>query len=133
MAYNKTTWKTGDTITAEKLNNNEDGTKVGADFAGSFYMVPFEYDSTSEKYIPSNESDTFAALSEKIESGILVMGIIENTMVPAAAVTADDTITNITFSLIRYLVVTGELFVTCVNMSSGAIANEFGTLSISAL
>lgn len=133
MAYNKTTWKTGDTITAEKLNNNEDGTKAGADFAGSFYMVPFEYDETTEKYTPSNENDTFAALSEKIESGILVLGIIEYTIVPAAAVMAGDTITNVTFSLIKNLGTTGELFVTCVNMSSSATTNEFGTLSISAL
>ena len=29
MAYNKTTWQTGDTITAEKLNNIENGIEYG--------------------------------------------------------------------------------------------------------
>lgn len=29
MAYNKTTWQTGDTITAEKLNNMENGIEYG--------------------------------------------------------------------------------------------------------
>ncbi len=32
MAYNKTTWKTGDVITAEKLNNAENGIAAASPF-----------------------------------------------------------------------------------------------------
>ena len=42
MAYNKTTWKNGDTITAEKLNNLEEGVAGASSTGGGVFIVEVE-------------------------------------------------------------------------------------------
>ena len=39
MSYTKTTWETGDTITAEKLNNIEDGVEAASSGSGGPLIV----------------------------------------------------------------------------------------------
>lgn len=80
MAYNKTTWATGDTITAEKLNNNETGTKTGADFADMFFIVNFTWednDLTADK--------TFAEILTAFSAGKKILFIESETVSIAIA------------------------------------------------
>lgn len=45
MAYTKTTWQTGDVITAEKLNHMEDGLAIAG---GTLVIGGFTYDTENE-------------------------------------------------------------------------------------
>lgn len=48
MGYNETTWKNGDVITAEKLNNLEKGVEAATTLVADYY-----YDSGAETYYSS--------------------------------------------------------------------------------
>ena len=53
--YNKTTWNTGDIVTAEKLNKLEDGVANGNNWVFLYARMQLEYD------VPSGEQGTMSA------------------------------------------------------------------------
>lgn len=61
MAYNKTTWETGDVITAEKLNNAENGIAAAASTVG-VYPIIVEY-SGNTATLNKKYSEIYAALA----------------------------------------------------------------------
>lgn len=67
MTYNETTWKTGDKITADKLNNIERGVNCATGLVVSFY-----YDTTSETFYADK---TFGEVRKTFESGTPVFFI----------------------------------------------------------
>lgn len=66
MAYNKTTWASGDTITAEKLNNIENGIEASSGGSGSL-VVTFTYDN-----IAYSADKTFTEITTAINEGLTV-------------------------------------------------------------
>ena len=67
MAYSKTTWETGDVITAELLNHAEDG--IAAASAGSSMIVDFTYADGSV-----TASESFADVEAALKAGTVVFG-----------------------------------------------------------
>lgn len=65
MSYTPTTWETGDTITAEKLNNMEQGI-AGA----SVFKVTFTWDSDDTTFVPDK---TYAETLAAFNAGSLVL------------------------------------------------------------
>lgn len=65
MAYTPTVWETGDIITAEKLNNIEEGIA-----AAGAYIVPIVMDSETNLYILQASFDDISAA---VSAGRLVM------------------------------------------------------------
>ena len=63
MGYNETTWKTGDVITAEKLNNLEKGVE-----AATTLVVGYYYDSDAETYY-GNDGVKFGDIRKAFLSG----------------------------------------------------------------
>lgn len=65
MAYVKTTWQTGDVITAEKLNKMEDGIEAGQGFfiSGTWSEVSGEHWYTFDK--------TFTEIKAAMDAGIM--------------------------------------------------------------
>ena len=48
MAYTKTTWETGDVVSAAKLNNIEDGVEANSEAATNLFgLIADEYDATA--------------------------------------------------------------------------------------
>lgn len=70
MAYVKTTWETGDVITAEKLNNMEGGIEAGQGFimTGTWSEVGTENWCTFDK--------TFTEIKAAMDSGIMPVFLI---------------------------------------------------------
>lgn len=66
MAYEKTEWKSGDTITAEKLNKIEDGIAEGGGSTGPLYFNIDNYDEEADNYI---SNVTFGEIYEAFKIG----------------------------------------------------------------
>ena len=64
MSYNKTTWQTGDIVTAEKLNNIENGIASG----GGGLKIAVTYDEATDTY---SLDKTYAEIKEAINKGIV--------------------------------------------------------------
>ena len=72
MAYNPTTWNTGDTITASALNKIEQGI-VGAESSGGGYdaeLYIYHSNSTGDDYEVTLVSGTFADIADKLDDDI---------------------------------------------------------------
>lgn len=71
MAYNPTTWGTGDTITASALNKIEQGI-VGAESSGGYDAELYIYHSisTSDDFEITLVSGTFADIADKLDNDI---------------------------------------------------------------
>lgn len=71
MAYSKTTWKKGDKITAQKMNNIENGIEEAASGGTSTGFLIIE-----DEYPPNDDTirlnKTFAQIFEALDSGIPV-------------------------------------------------------------
>lgn len=67
MAYTPHTWTTGETITAEKMNNIEEGVQSSGEYDGVVSISHVGYD-TSTPTIISIERGTFANLYAKIQN-----------------------------------------------------------------
>ena len=77
MSYTPTEWKTGDVVTAEKLNKLENGI-----ISGTVYM-PINYDAETEQYsIEASYND----LMSMIENGQSVFGIMDTDNAPEGTV-----------------------------------------------
>jgi len=74
MSYTETTWKKGDAITAEKLNNIEGGIKANENAISqggtSLMTVTYTYDSGTRV---STTQATFGEVLEAFENGVTVM------------------------------------------------------------
>lgn len=74
MSYTETTWKKGDAITAEKLNNIEGGIKANetaiSQGGTSLMTVTYTYDSGTRVY---TTQATFGEVLEAFENGVTVM------------------------------------------------------------
>ena len=67
MAYSPTTWQTGDTVTAEKLNNMEQG------IANAVLMLEYELQDPSDPFGGTIIREaTAGAIYEKIQAGAVV-------------------------------------------------------------
>ena len=80
MSYTPTTWATGDVITAEKLNNMEDGIVNAGSGTSIGNTVVFEFTATqdpesNDKYIVSTDA-TVAEVKNAIKDGKLCVGQI---------------------------------------------------------
>lgn len=71
MAYEKTTWTSGDVITAEKLNNMEDGIENASD--GNAFVVTI---SQHEFGGTATADKTYAEIEEAFQQGRDVRGIL---------------------------------------------------------
>lgn len=69
MSYEKQTWTTGDTITAEKLNNLEDGVSGN----GGVVLVTVTYDEQNYQ-----ADKTFSEILEAIQNNLIVKVIYTN-------------------------------------------------------
>lgn len=76
MSYTETTWKKGDAITAEKLNNIEGGIKANENAISqggtSLMTVTYTYDSEMNR---CTTQATFGEVLEAFENGVTVMFI----------------------------------------------------------
>lgn len=74
MSYTETTWKKGDAITAEKLNNIEGGIKANENAISrggtSLMTVTYTHDSETRLY---TTQATFGEVLEAFENGVTVM------------------------------------------------------------
>ena len=74
MSYTKTTWKTGDVITAEKLNKIEDQVAANEEAISqggtNLITVTYTYDSETALY---TTQATFGEVLEAFENGVTVM------------------------------------------------------------
>ena len=74
MSYTKTTWETGDVITAEKLNNIENGIEANetaiSQVGTSLMTVTYTYDSETKV---STTQATFGEVLEAFENGVTVI------------------------------------------------------------
>ena len=80
MSYTPTTWATGDVITAEKLNNMEDGIVNAGSGTSAGNAVVFEFTATqdqesNDKYIVSTDA-TVAEVKNAIKDGKMCVGQI---------------------------------------------------------
>ena len=66
MTYNKTTWASGDTITAEKLNNIENGIEASSEASG-LLVVTFTHDN-----VTYSVDKTFAEITTAINEGLTI-------------------------------------------------------------
>ena len=72
MSYTPTTWVTGDTITATKLNKMEQGI---ADAGGGYdFVITGEWDGYDWTNL-SLESGSYSALATAIQNGTIIKGI----------------------------------------------------------
>lgn len=75
MAYEKYTWQTGETITAEKLNHIEDGISdieggsSGGDSNGFFVIRTIDYDLDEGTW--SRVNKTFSQIADAMQQGML--------------------------------------------------------------
>ena len=77
MSYNKTTWANGDVITAEKLNNIEDGIAGAGGGDGGIYIIHAESSSTDNDFSVTVEENV-ADIKNAIESGLnVIMDIVD--------------------------------------------------------
>lgn len=73
MSYTKNTWVTGDTITATKLNNMENGIEAAAgDFSGFDLVIWYDYGTWTPTLVKGN----YASLRQKIVEGSPVAGLL---------------------------------------------------------
>ena len=74
MSYTKTTWQTGDTITAEKLNKIEDQVAANEEAISqidtSLMTVTYTYNNETERY---TTQATFGEVLEAFENGVTVI------------------------------------------------------------
>ena len=57
MSYEKHTWETGETITAEKLNNLEDGVASGGEGSNNFFVkFTITYDQSGNPIVTSDKT-----------------------------------------------------------------------------
>lgn len=74
MSYTKTTWETGDVITAENLNNIENGIEANetaiSQIGTSLMTVTYTYNSETRV---STTQATFGEVLEAFENGVTVM------------------------------------------------------------
>lgn len=86
MAYVEHEWVNGETITAEKMNNIEEGIAEAAQSGGDKY-APYDfviwnhYDENSGDWIYEAVKGTFAELKTALLSGALVVGLSAYTYV----------------------------------------------------
>ena len=66
MSYTKTTWVTGDTVTADKLNNIEDGIEA-LDMASAPLVFEIECDTDEQTYTIKSSPMTPSSLVELLE------------------------------------------------------------------
>ena len=78
MSYTKTTWQTGDTITAEKLNKIEDQVAANEEAISqidtSLMTVTYTYNNETERY---TTQATFGEVLEAFEDGVTVIFVTE--------------------------------------------------------
>lgn len=74
MSYVKTTWTTGDVITAEKLNNLEDGVDAGGAFIINFVVEFDEYGNPTATADKTYEEAIAAYNAGKVVLGFLDLG-----------------------------------------------------------
>ena len=75
MSYNKTTWVNGDVITAEKMNNIEDGIEGASDGGGADPLViNGEYDSQTSKITLDTKWETIYSAFEANRPIVLAYG-----------------------------------------------------------
>ena len=78
MSYTKTAWSTGDTITADKLNNIEGGIEANETAVSAIdtspMIVTYTYDSEADKYTTQT---TFGEVLEAFEDGVTVIFVTE--------------------------------------------------------
>ena len=72
MGYNKTTWQTGDTVTAEKLNNMENGIAAN----DKFFMTSIVYYEDGDY---SEIQNTWQELYNAMEAGKIIYCLDHNT------------------------------------------------------
>ena len=72
MSYEKHTWETGETITAEKLNNLEDGVASGGSGDNNNFIVPIVYDNVEDVY---STEVTFSQIMDAYESEKTIIGV----------------------------------------------------------
>lgn len=70
MSYNKTNWQTGDVVTAQKLNNIEEGIET-AD--GKIVVVNISYDIDEGQRIISGDK-TYAQMQTLCNNGAILIG-----------------------------------------------------------
>lgn len=71
MTYTKTTWANGDVITAQKLNNLENGVEAANNFGGAFYVTFTETDDNGTIICNKTGTEINTALNE----GKVIVGI----------------------------------------------------------
>ncbi len=93
MSYTKTTWLTGDTITAEKLNNIETGIKNNDDNA-KIFIVNLETQDM-QNYTADR---TFEQLVQAFNNGYYILARIGNVVTNALPNTSSGEVHRFTFS-----------------------------------
>ncbi len=93
MSYTKTTWSTGDTITAEKLNNIETGIKNNDDNA-KIFIVNLETQDM-QNYTADR---TFEQLLQAYNNGYNILAKIGNIITNALPSTSPNGVYSFTFS-----------------------------------
>lgn len=85
MSYTPTEWQTGDTITAEKLNNMENGI-AGAEIC----LVTIHYNTTLQKWVL--DSPTFAEMESAYNSGkrLVLASVAGNNAIDFYSLTGED-------------------------------------------
>lgn len=68
MAYEPTTWRTGDVVTSTKLNKLEQGV------AGAVFVLTFNWDEGTESYVPDK---TYAEVAAAYAAGTPVFACID--------------------------------------------------------
>lgn len=86
MSYSKTTWQTGDTVTAELLNHMEDGIAAGE----SVMYVNVTYDSSGPTSFKYKLNHTYTEIKNAINAGNEVILIYDYDMFHLAYKTATD-------------------------------------------
>jgi len=82
MYYTKTNWKTGDTITADKLNHIEDGIAEGSS-GGNITFFPLTYDGTYY-----NTTASYNDVYQAMENGVVFFkSTLENTRISFRVIT----------------------------------------------
>lgn len=119
MAYTPTLWATGDVITAEKLNNMEQGIQQG------MQQVYFVHGTLALDAQTATLDKTFAEMSEAVSGGAIIIAVIAF----ATGVTRAYYMSGITLSGESIADITcsnvgsdeGDLWVTELSLSTGSI------------
>lgn len=99
MSYTKTTWVTGDTVTADKLNNIEDGIEA-IDMASAPLVFEIECDTDEQTYTIKSSPMTPSSLVELLEdSSPAILVHYTEVMAPPVNLEASDEKLNVAIKL----------------------------------